>query len=146
MSRMGLERSSYVQEVSDDGVEALSHRDTAAIMKLYEHYPDNFFEPHHLGTGYYFGIRNGTELISVAGIHNLSERYNIAAIGNIVTHIEHRGHGLAYRCVRRLLTEIFQKVERVSLNVGQDNEAAIACYTKLGFGHHRAFIEGWASR
>ena len=68
-------------------------------MKLYEHYPDNFWPPSRPG---YCSAYEQNDLISVAGIHNLSDRYNIAAIGNIVTHLDHRGQGLAYRCVRRL--------------------------------------------
>ncbi|MEE2788508.1 MAG: GNAT family N-acetyltransferase [Myxococcota bacterium] len=114
-------------------------------MRLYEHYPDHFFEPHHLGTGYYFGIRSNDELISVAGIHNISLNHDVAAIGNIVTHLDHRGHGLAAKCVRRLLDELFQSVNHVCLNVGLDNTAAIACYQKIGFKEHRQFIEGWAT-
>jgi predicted GNAT family acetyltransferase len=144
MSRMGLRRADYRPVSDPGGVERLAHRDTAAIMQLYQHYPDNFFEPAHLDTGLYFGVRDGTELVSVAGIHVLSESNDVAVIGNIVTHTEHRGRGLASRCVRQLLDELFERVGHVALNVQVGNEPAIACYRKFGFVENHRFLEGWA--
>jgi cyclic pyranopterin phosphate synthase len=145
MSRMGLTRAAYRPTSSPEGVEPLTHRDTAAIMQLYQHYPDNFFEPAHLDTGLYFGVREGSELVSVAGIHVLSETHDIAVIGNIVTHTEYRGRGLAGRCVRRLLDELFARVGHVALNVAVGNEPAIRCYRNFGFAEHYRFLEGWAA-
>ena len=144
MVRMGCTREHYVESSDPSGVEALNHRDTAAIMSLYTHYPDNFFEPAMLGSGLYFGIRDDSELVSVAGLHVLSERYDVAAIGNIVTHADRRGQGLASKCVRKLLDELFQRVGHVTLNVERDNVAAIACYRKFGFTERYPYIEGWA--
>jgi cyclic pyranopterin phosphate synthase len=145
MSRMGLRRADYRPASDPGGVERLTHRDTAAIMQLYQHYPDNFFEPAHLDTGLYFGVREGSELVSVAGIHVLSETHDIAVIGNIVTHTEYRGRGLAGRCVRRLLDELFARVGHVALNVAVGNEPAIRCYRNFGFAEHYRFLEGWAA-
>lgn len=145
MVRMGLRRADYVAFGDPSGTEPLSHRDTGPMMALYAHYPDNFFDPALLDTGLYFGLREGDELLSVAGIHVLSERNDVAAIGNIVTHREHRGRGLASRCVRRLLDELFDRVEIVALNVEADNSSALACYRKFGFATHYAFFEGSAT-
>ncbi len=145
MIRMGLDRARYRPCSDPGGVFPLSHPDTGAIMQLYMHYPDNFFEPAQLDTGLYFGVREGDELASVAGIHVFSERHDIAAIGNIVTHSDHRGRGLASKCVRRLLDALFEKVDHVALNVEVGNEAAIACYRKFGFREHYRFFEGTAT-
>ena len=145
MIRMGCSRGDYLTSSDPSGVEALNHRDTAAIMSLYTHYPDNFFEPTMLGSGLYFGMRDDDELVSVAGLHVLSERHDVAAIGNIVTHADRRGQGLASKCVRRLLDELFDRVGHVTLNVERDNLAAIACYKKFGFTERYPFVEGWAS-
>ncbi len=145
MLRMGLRKPDYRAIGDPAGVEPLSHRDTGAMMRLYRYYPDNFFEPALLDTGLYFGVREGHELVSVAGIHVLSEKNNVAAIGNIVTHGEHRGSGLATRCVRRLLDELFERVDGVALNVECDNTSALTCYGKFGFTTRYEFIEGHAS-
>jgi cyclic pyranopterin phosphate synthase len=146
MIRMGLRRDDRVRPAGTDGVELLTHRDTAAIMKLYRHYPDNFFEPAQLDTNLYFGIREGDELVSVAGVHVVTGRSDVGIIGNIVTHTEYRGRGLSTKCVGRLLDELFERVGHVALNVAVDNAPAIACYTKFGFAEHHQFLEGWADR
>ena len=143
MIRMGLRRDELASDASSEGTDRLSHADTAAIMQLYRHYPDNFFDPAQLDTGLYFGVRENGELVSVAGVHVVSPAYDVAVIGNIVTHTEQRGRGLASRCVSRLLEAIFAQVSHVALNVQIHNEAAIACYQKFGFRERSRCLEGW---
>jgi len=146
MVRMGLSRERYEQHRVDGGfndVRRLGHRDTAAIMKLYEHYPDNFFEPYQLETGLYFGIRDAQlGLSSIAGIHVVSKDHDIAVIGNFVTHPARRGLGLASRCTGRLLDELFQTVSLVALNVQEGNAPAVHMYEKFGFEQNNVFYEG----
>ena len=144
MIRMGLRKAGFTGAGQVDDVEALTHRDTAAIMQVYQHYPDNFFEPAQLGTGLYFGIKEGDQLLSVAGIHVMSQAYDVAAIGNIVTLPDRRGEGFATRSVGRLLAALFEQVGHVALNVDLSNSAAVACYAKFGFQQEYTFIEGWA--
>jgi ribosomal protein S18 acetylase RimI-like enzyme len=139
--RMGLDRDHYQPTGNTDQVEVLSHKDTGAIMRLYHQYPDHLFEPAQLDTGLYCGIKVEQELISVAGIHLLSENYNVAAIGNIVTDEKYRGKGLASKCVRHVLDDLFKKIERVALNVQEGNYPAISCYQKFGFRTVSRLIE-----
>ena len=147
MIRMGLAREEFAPRKSDERVERLGHRDTAAIMDLYQHYPDNFFEPYQLETGLYFGIRGETEeLVSMAGVHVVSETHDIAVIGNLVTHSEHRGSGLATICTARLLEELFERVSLVALNVGRENAPAVKLYENFGFRSNNVFFEGrWSA-
>ncbi|MCK6574565.1 GNAT family N-acetyltransferase [Myxococcota bacterium] len=112
-------------------------------MHLYRHYPDNFFDPAQLGTGLYFGVREEGELVSVAGVHVVSATYDVAVIGNIVTHSEHRGRGLATRCVARVLSALFGQVTHVALNVQATNVPALACYRRFGFTEQSKCLEGW---
>ena len=144
--RMGLGRAEYTREAEPVDVDLLTHRDTAAIMRLYTHYPDNFFEPAHLDSGLYFGIREGGELVSVAGAHVISETHDVAVVGNTVTHSDKRKRGLARRCVTRVLDELFPRVSRVALNVPVGNGQAISVYSGFGFYEHSRFIEGWVDR
>jgi ribosomal protein S18 acetylase RimI-like enzyme len=146
MQRMGLTRERYDSSPVDDRVRRLDHRDTASIMKLYEHYPDNLFEPYQLETGYYFGIDAPSEdrLASIAGVHVVSETYDVAAVGNLVTHPEARDEGLATACTGRLLDELFQCVSVVALDVRNDNAPALSVYDRFGFRLDRLFWEGWA--
>ncbi len=146
MRRMGLHRSKYDNPRDARAVRRLDHGDTAAIMRLYEHYPDNLFEPSQLETGYYFGVDDGTgELLSIAGVHVVSEDYDVAAIGNLVTHPQARGQGYATACTGRLLDELFEEVSLVALNVREDNSPAISVYTSFGFQQNTTFWEGRAT-
>ncbi|MEO1267057.1 MAG: GNAT family N-acetyltransferase [Myxococcota bacterium] len=144
MQRMGLERSSYIRPDIPEGVRVrrLDHTDTAAIMELYHHFPDNFFEPYLLETGLYFGIDAEDGLAAIAGIHVHSETYDIAAIGNLLVHPDHRRRGYATAVTSRLLDELFETVSLVTLNVRDGNVAAIGTYKKFGFVRHRVYFEG----
>ena len=147
MIRMGLEREEYEAGPLDPRVERLGHRDTAAIMELYEHYPDNFFEPYQLETGLYFGIRSEEgRLVSMGGVHVVSEEHDVAVIGNLVTHSDYRGQGLATVVTARLIDELFERVSLLALNVGRDNAPAVKLYKNFGFASNNVFFEGrWSS-
>ncbi len=117
-------------------------------MELYQHYPDNFFEPYQVESGLYFGIRSedGEQLVSIGGIHVLSEFYDVAAIGNLVTHPDHRSQGYASRVIGHLLNELFQRVSLVALNVQVDNVAAIKTCERFNFEPTHRFFEGIVTR
>lgn len=146
--RMALRRDDYEPVPADPDVIRLGHRDTARIVKLYDHYPDNFFEPYQLETGLYFGITEGSggELVSIAGIHVLSQANDVAAIGNLVTHPDHRGKQLARRVTGRLLNEVFERVGLVALNVSEENVPAVRTYSHFKFEPHSRFYEGLVKR
>lgn len=145
MLRMAL-RAQEAQALpsGEDAAEvvALGHRDTGALMRLYSFYPDNFFEPFQLDTGLYYGVRRGGELVSVAGVHAVSARDGVAAVGNVVTHPKHRGQGLSVKTTGRLLQHLFQRVPLATLNVRRDNSPAVKTFERLGFRAHRTFFEG----
>ena len=56
-----------------------------------------FFDPYLLELGPCYGIRAHQELVRVGGVHVNSMRYGVAAIGNVATGPQHRGHGHATR-------------------------------------------------
>jgi ribosomal protein S18 acetylase RimI-like enzyme len=148
MIRMSLKKEDYNSKALELPVRRLDHSDTAAIMALYQHFPDNFFEPYQLETGLYFGIEKDDSegLAAIAGIHVFSETYDIAAIGNLVTHPDYRRRSYATAVTTRLLSELFESVSLVTLNVQEGNLAAIGTYEKFGFSHHHVYYEGRVSR
>ena len=148
MIRMSLSSQNYSPTDFSIPVRRLDHTDTAAIMALYKHYPDNFFEPYQLETGLYFGVETdeGEGLAAIAGIHVFSQTYDIAAIGNLVTHPNYRRRSYASAVTTRLLDELFESVSLVTLNVQEGNVAAIGTYEKFGFTHHHVYYEGRVSR
>ena len=92
LHRLGLKRENLKRSTSSqDSVVRLGHRDTAQIMSLYSHYPDHLFEPYQLESGLYFGVRGEEgELLSIAGVHVISPQYDVAVIGNLITHPDAR--------------------------------------------------------
>ena len=143
VARMGLRADGFL-DPGDTGiaVDVLSHMDTGAILQLYSMWPDNLFEPFQLESGLYLGVRDGNTLACIAGIHNLSETFDVAAIGNLVTHPAHRGKGFAKACTAALLRTVLQRVSRVTLDVQEDNAPAVRTYECFGFKPCAEFFEG----
>lgn len=140
--RMGLTREEFAPLQEDPRVRPLTHADTGAIMEIYQHYPDNFFEPYQLESGYYYGLCEHDQLLAIAGIHVISREDDIAALGNIVTHPDHRRQGFSSVCLSHLIADLFRQVSRVALNVRDDNFAAQHTFAKLGFTRRHTFVEG----
>ncbi len=108
--------------------------DLPALLAFYEEaYPGNWFDPRMLETGQYVGIREEGRLVSVAGIHVYSPRYRVAALGNIATLATHRGRGHGSCVTQALCRMLAGQGLDVGLNVNADNDAAIACYRRIGF-------------
>ena len=91
------------------------------------------FDHSMLATGQYFGIWEGDQLASAAGVHVFSPGRGVAALANIATMPEFRGRGFATATTSRLSRSLLEHVEHLGLNVRADNVPAIRCYQKLGY-------------
>jgi predicted GNAT family acetyltransferase len=132
--KMALKDRSRLYDVDCSRVICLSAADLGELKRLYqESYPGTWFDPRMLETGHYFGIRENGALISAGGIHVYSEKYRVAALGNITTHPGRRNKGYARVVTAGLCRSLYDRVDHIGLNVKADNAAAIACYTALGF-------------
>jgi ribosomal protein S18 acetylase RimI-like enzyme len=133
--KMGLTDPTRLAQFDTTGVVRLSPTNVDELDALYRaSYPGHWFTPRMLETGYYFGIRRRTTLVSVAGVHVFSLVYRVAAIGNVTTRPDLRGHGLGTVVTARLCQELLRAgIEHIGLNVKADNRAAIGCYERLGF-------------
>ena len=133
--RMGLRDRSGVISVDTSAVTVLSEADLPALEALYrESYPGTWVTAQMLQTGCYYGIRESSAIVSVAGVHIYAPGYKVAALGNVTTHPRMRGRGLARAVCARLCQALLQDgVEQIGLNVKADNQSAIACYSGLGF-------------
>ena len=121
----------------DDGRRSIIRLDSShesQLRALYAAaYPDSYFTPRMLETGKFFGTPDKGAIVAVAGVHVVSHEHQIAALGNIATHPDYRGRGLATLVTHRLVDELVSEGKMVCLNVKADNAPAIACYKKLGF-------------
>lgn len=132
--KMGLVDRSSLEKFDTKNIQRLTTDQVDQIQEFYQQaYPGNWFNPRMLETNQYFGIKSAGNLISIAGIHVYSPRYEVAALGNIATHPCCRGQGYAARVTARCCQSLLENTAAIGLNVRADNQAAIACYQKLGF-------------
>ena len=132
--KMALVDKAGLENIDSSRVVPLTVADVDEIQALYRvSYPDNSFDPRMLETGYFFGIRHGMLLVSVAGVHVYSQQYRVAALGNVATHPGYRGQHLATKVCAKLCRSLLQTVDHIGLNVKADNISAIRCYEQLGF-------------
>ncbi|MGW2372801.1 GNAT family N-acetyltransferase [Kitasatospora sp. NPDC001683] len=100
---------------------------------LAEAYPESWFDRRMLAGGGYVGIHERGRLVAAAGVHVHSPAHRVAVLGNVVTHPDARGRGLARSCVTALCRHLAQTTDHLGLNVRTDNAAAIGLYRQLGF-------------
>lgn len=132
--KMKLTDKSRLEAVDTSAVVPLTPGDLAEVRELYDvSYPGNAFDPRMLETGHYYGVRRDSRLVGVAGVHVYSARYRVAALGNVVTHPEHRGKGVATAACAKLCRDLLKTVDHIGLNAKADNEPALASYRRLGF-------------
>jgi ribosomal protein S18 acetylase RimI-like enzyme len=151
MWRMVLDPSRY-RPLPTDGTVPLGPADLDAIRQLFAdgasagEAPDAF-HPDMLSAGVFYGVREGDALVTTAGTHLVVPSEGVAAVGNVYTHRDRRGRGLAARVTSAVTTELRRRgLATVVLNVAQHNPAAIRVYERLGYVSYCAFYEGLATR
>jgi len=140
--KMALMNKSLLYNIDCSQVVHLTENDLDEILGLYkESYPGNWFDARMLQTRQYFGLRLKNRLVSIAGVHVYSERYKVAALGNIVTHPDYRGRGFGKAVTTKLCQSLSGRVDSIGLNVKADNAVAIASYEKIGFKNVSTYHE-----
>jgi ribosomal protein S18 acetylase RimI-like enzyme len=99
-----------------------------------------------IANGVYYGVRVAGKLVAAAGTHVISPEGRLAAVGNVLTHTQHRGRGFAKITTSAVTQELLGMCEEVVLNVRADNPPAIAAYRALGYREHNRFEERLAHR
>lgn len=144
MWKMALEARAF-RPVATDGAVRLSDAAVPALQTLYAFGGGDAFSPEEIARGVFYGVWRGGRLIAAAGTHVVSLDGHIAALGNVMTHPDQRGRGLATRVTCAVVGELIDRgVSTIGLSVGRDNAAAIRVYEKLGFVKHARFHEGRA--
>lgn len=145
--KMKLSELKVSKHSAEGDVVILSPKDLSAVEAFYERaYPGSYFAPRMLETGWYRGISINGQIIAVAGVHVVSDTYKIAVLGNIATHPDFRGRGLAQQVTGQLVTELAAGGRVICLNVKADNAAAIRCYEALGFVKVHEYEEALCQR
>ena len=117
------------------------------LKALYAHGGGDAFRQRSLEHGVFYGVFGAGRLISVAGTHIVSDDEHIAALGNVMTHPDYRGQGLATVATSAVCEQLLEHgIKLIGLSVSRSNDAAIRVYEKLGFKRKVSFYEGTATR
>lgn len=127
--------------------ERLGPSDLAHVQQLYAEDPPAFFLPAQLGAGVYFGVREGCDLVAIAGTHVVSAAARVGALGNVHTRSNRRREGLAADVVGAVTGELVRRgISTIVLNIVATNEAARRVYERIGFREYCVYCEGLATR
>lgn len=149
--RMVLDHTAFTASVSDQVTRILPDQ-AARLTELYRHAAEPgeeivAFSPWQIAHGVFYGVWQGAELVTAAGTHVWSPAEKVVAIGNVFTRPDHRGRGYATWCTAAVTAEaVTAGMDRIILNVREDNDPAIHVYEKLGFRRCCLFWEGPALR
>lgn len=115
------------------GAERLVPPDIDDLNQLYQLGFRGGFPASVLEDGVYYGVRVRGRLVSAAGTHAINVREGIAVVGNVMTHVDYRGHDFAKMVTSAVTAELLQRVGDVTLNVHAGNDPAVAAYRRLGY-------------
>ena len=101
-----------------------------------------FFEPYMLERWPYYAVREQGRLVSAGGVHLVSDRYGVAALGNIATRPDRRRQGFGRQIPQALCQALIPRVPLIGLIVDVRKHTAIRCYERLGFRMHCRYQEG----
>ncbi|GBD13194.1 Mycothiol acetyltransferase [bacterium HR24] len=137
MYRMGVGRESFRPPPPAGGrwqVVRLRPREIGAVNRLYSSeggpvaYPARVLEE-----GVYYGVVADGHLVAIAGTHVVSPEEGVAVVGNVFTHPDWRGRGLATLATGAVTRELLERCPDVYLTVETENTAAVQVYRKLGY-------------
>ncbi|OZJ02029.1 hypothetical protein BZG36_04947 [Bifiguratus adelaidae] len=84
--RMALVDKDHIAQFDTNDVVELTMDNEAELAAFYnDHCPGNAFHRRMLETGSFFGVRVDGTLACAAGLHVMSPRYGVAAIGTVTT-------------------------------------------------------------
>lgn len=144
MLRMAVNRRTFTPFAGP--AERLTALDVDDLNRLYQLGYRAGFPPSVVEDGVYYGVRVRGRLVSAAGTHAINPREEIAVVGNVMTHVDFRGHDFAKMVTSAVTGELLDRATDVALNVHADNEPAVAAYARLGYRTHCQLIERLARR
>ncbi len=134
MLRMVVDRESFMPFAGP--AERLSPADIDELNRLYQLGFRTGFPPAIVADGIYYGVRVRGRLVAAAGTHVINPREQVAVVGNVMTHVDYRGHDFAKMVTSAVSGELLDRVTDVALNVHADNVPAVAAYARLGYREH----------
>jgi ribosomal protein S18 acetylase RimI-like enzyme len=139
MIRQAVSRQSF--RPVQGQVERLVAADIVDLNRLYGLGFAGWLPADSIANGVYYGVRIAGRLVAAAGTHVINAEDRIAAVGNVMTHIDFRGRGFAKQTTSAVTQELLRICDDVVLNVRADNPPALAAYHSLGYTDYCRFEE-----
>lgn len=139
MVRMWVDDTRFLPIRAD--VERLGPGDVGELNRLYHLGFASWLPGSSIVDGVYYGIRIGGRLVSAAGTHVISPAARLGVVGNVFTHVDHRGRGYAAAVTAAVTAELLLTCDQVVLNVRSDNPPALQAYRRIGYAEHVRFEE-----
>jgi ribosomal protein S18 acetylase RimI-like enzyme len=144
MVRMWVDRAHFRPFPAD--VHRLRPADIGELNRLYQLGFASWLPSSSIADGVYYGMRIGGRLVAAAGTHVIGREARLAVVGNVLTHVDHRGRGYATAVTGAVTQELLRFCDQVVLNVRSDNPPALQAYRRLGYTEHVRFEERLAHR
>jgi ribosomal protein S18 acetylase RimI-like enzyme len=139
MVRMAVSRQSF--RPVHGPVQRLVPADIVDLNRLYGLGFAGWLPADAIANGVYFGVRIAGRLVAAAGTHVINPEDKIAAVGNVMTHVDVRGRGFAKQTTSAVTQELLRTCDDIVLNVRADNPPALAAYRALGYADYCRFEE-----
>jgi GNAT superfamily N-acetyltransferase len=144
MVRMWVDRPTFRPYPAN--VQRLHPADIGELNRLYQLGFASWLPSTSIAEGVYYGVRVNGRLVAAAGTHGISREARLAVVGNVLTHVDHRGRGYATAVTGAVTQELLRFCDQVVLNVRSDNPPALQAYRRLGYAEHVRFEERLAHR
>lgn len=144
MKRMVVGRDEFTPV--EEKAERLKPEHVGEVNRLYSLAGSGNFTAGQIRRGEFYGLWHNEQLVAVAGTHLIAPSYDIAYVGNVMTHPAYRNQGLASVCVSSVTARLLQQCPEVVLNVESYNLPAVRTYTGLGYRDHCQIVEGLIHR
>jgi RimJ/RimL family protein N-acetyltransferase len=147
MLRMRVDRASFKPPANRGPVRRLLAADAPELNRLYALEGDGiFYGGRHIREGMYFGALSRGRIVAAAGTHIYSKDAGVAVVGNVFTHPDFRGHGLATAATAAVTAELLGTCGLVVLSVDPANRSARYIYDALGYQETGRIVEAMATR
>src|SRR6185369_7851649 len=111
MVRMAVNRQTFTPLYGP--VTRLAPADIADLNRLYGLGFAGWLPSDSITNGVYYGVRIARRLVAAAGTHVINRQDGIAAVGNVMTHVDFRGRGFAKQTTSAVTQELLRTCEDV---------------------------------
>jgi RimJ/RimL family protein N-acetyltransferase len=147
MLRQRVLREDFAPPAGPLPVRRLIDADAGELNTLYAIEEEGLrYSGRQVSEGVYYGAHHRGRLVAAAGTHVYSPTEGVAVIGNVFTHPDFRGRGLATFTTAGVAAFVLKTCDLVVLNVDPANRTARHIYERLGFKETGRLVEAMATR